>query len=341
LADRLRLIIVGFGVVGRAVGSLISKRQLAIERSVGVKFSVVAVVDGKGSVVDENGLDLASLVEIKLRTGSISQGGGEPNAVQVLRETPADVLVELTPGSADGEPGLSHLRTAITSGKDVVTANKMPLALDYKGLMSMADHHGQGIRYGACVGAGLPVFEFGDACAETERVIRIEGVLNATSNFILSEMESRGQDYTSAIESARKAGYAETDPRMDVEGTDSACKAVILANHFFGTDYALHDVKSEGGISGLSREVVETATSEGKRVRMLARVDPDPEVVLENLDPGDPLALRGASNAVRFTCELSGERTLMGHAAGGATTSTAVLRDLIATARVRAGETHS
>ena len=181
----MRLIIVGLGTVGGGLAELLSSRSQELKAR-GLGFKVVAAVDSKGAAVDEHGLDLALLISRKRKTEKV--GSGDRTALEIVRDVGADVVVELTPGTMDGEPALSHIRAALGSSKSVVTANKMPLALHYKGLMMAAKKLDVRLLYSACVGGGLPVLEFGRECAAAEPVDKIEGVLNATTNFVLSEM---------------------------------------------------------------------------------------------------------------------------------------------------------
>jgi homoserine dehydrogenase len=292
----------------------------------GLDFRVVAAVDSKGAAINSAGLDTTDLMAQKRKTGGIGDSG--KSATDVIREVDADAVVELTPGTVDGEPALSHINAALTSSKSVVTANKMPLALHYVELMQEAKRRGVKLLYSACVGGGLPVLEFGRDCATAEPVDRIEGVLNATTNFVLTKME-QGETYERALKEAQKLGYAETDPSFDVDGLDSACKIVILANHVMGTDFRFRDVKPLRGISRITPAKVQKARGRGRALRLVARAGKSVSVSAAEIARGSPLAARGRSHAVVFHCRYSGERTIMGIGAGGVTTSIGVLRDLI------------
>jgi homoserine dehydrogenase len=183
----------------------------------------------------------------------------------------------------------------------------------------------------ACVGGGLPVLEFGKECAKAEPVDRIQGVVNATTNYILSEME-KGVRYGEALKRAQGLGYAEPDPSFDVDGLDSACKIVILANHVMGTEFRLKDVKPLKGIRGVTQAVVDKAKRDGRALRLVATAARSPRVSPVEVGERSPLAAKGRSHAVVFHCRYSGERTIMGSGAGSVTTSLGVLRDLISLA---------
>ncbi len=333
MSREIRVVIVGLGTVGMSL----ARRILSERYTYGIR--VVAAIDSKSAAVDDGGLNLRRVLLRKKRTGAIGDGAERPEPLAVIKEADADVLVELTPTDpAHTEPSLSHISMALSTGKDVVTANKMPLALHYRRLLADAESRGRALMYSACVGGGLPVLDLGDLCAQADEVTAIDGVLNATSNFILSEMQERGVGFESALGEARRLGYAEADPGLDIDGVDSACKIVILADHVLGKGFTLDDVRPFEGIRGISRARMEKARRKGKRLRMIASADDGVSVKVEEVSEADPLCVRGTDNAVRFDCEFSGPRIIQGPAGGGDATSTAVLRDLLAIGRLRFGD---
>jgi homoserine dehydrogenase len=323
----LKVTLLGFGNIGMAVAQALADQAGGLGGR-GLKMELVAVVDSRSAAVDEKGLDPASLVAKKKSTGRVGEPG--KNALEVIRETESDVVLELTPANPkDGEPALSHMKEALRASRHVVTANKVPLALHYSDLAHEAGNRGIRILYGACVGAGLPVLEVGRICAEAEPIQGIDGVLNATSNFVLTKMEEDGLDYDSALSEAQRLGYAETNPTLDVNGFDAACKLVILVNHVLKEGLSLKDVNPVEGIEGITAEAVRKAAARGRTVRLVARMRLSPEVSVMEVDARGALSVKGASNSVVFYCKDSGERVIAGPAAGAVTTSHAVLRDLI------------
>ncbi len=329
MSREIRAIVFGLGTVGTAL-----VRRILSERY-GFDVKVVAVADSTSAAVDDRGLDLRRVLLRKRRTGKV---GSRAEPLAVISETDADVLVELTSANpVDAEPALSHISAALATGKDVVTANKMPLALHYRRLLADAKRRGLMLRYSACVGGGLPVMELGDLLAQGDEVTAIRGVLNATSNFILSEMGEWMVEFESALAEARRLGYAEADPGLDIDGVDAACKIVILANHVLGKSSTLGSVSPREGIRGMSQTRMEKARRKGMMLRMVASADDGVSVRVEEVPEADPLCVRGTDNAVRFDCKSSGQRIIQGPAGGGAATSTAVLRDLLAIGRLRLG----
>lgn len=334
MAREIRLFIVGFGTVGQALAEQLERRQEELKERVG-GVTVVAVADSRSSTTNQNGLDLKKLIKKKRRTGAVGVDG-TPGALELLDGTEADILVEVAPaGGTDGEPGLSRILRALKNGLNVVSSNKMPLAVAYGPLFRRAREKGLQIRHGACVGAGIPMIEFGKALAMSETVTRIDGVLNATSNYILTNMEREGLSMEKSLERAKRAGYAEADPSLDIDGVDAACKIVILGNDVLGRNFTLKDVKEMSGIREVSREQMEAAKRREKRIRMVATVDDTPRVGIAEVPENDPLAVEGPSHAVRFRCFPSGDRFTGGEGAGGQSTSLAVLRDIISVGKLR------
>lgn len=326
----MRLTLVGFGTVGQGLAQSLVEKGGLFERR-GLAFDLVAVADSRSSVVDVDGLDPASLIERKRSSGRV--GESQQTALELIREVDSDVVVEVTPGNPkDGEPALTHIKEALRLSRHVVSANKMPLALHFAELTGMAGP-GLALRYSACVGGGIPMLETGLACREAEEVIGIDGVLNATSNFILTKMQDEGYDYATALREAQNLGYAEADPTLDVDGFDASAKIVILADHLMGRDLTLTDVNPMRGLRDLTPQDMRRAKARGKAIRPLAVVGDRAEVGPKEVDPRSPLNVFGATNVAVFRCEDSGERVVAGSSGGGVATSRAVLRDLVAIAR--------
>lgn len=311
-------------MVGESLCEILGKKDFGID--------VVAIADSRSATVESKGLDLKRVILQKKKTGFVG-AGKSMDTRQVISDVDSDAVVELTPANPKtADPGLTHIRTAIATGHHVVTANKMPLALHFSELQAASRSRHVQLKYGACVGAGIPILEFGRSCAAVESVESIQGVLNATSNFILSEMENGGSNFQQALKQARGLGYAEADSRLDLNGIDAAAKIVILANHVLGTDFALDDVRPIQGISNLTTSRIKGAWKHGRRLRSLAICDKKLSVRLAEVPKDYSLCVYGAWSAVKFHCVDSGDRVVSGPAGGGLATSRAVLRDLVAVA---------
>jgi homoserine dehydrogenase len=325
----LRVTLLGFGTVGQGLARALAEKGRSLQER-GLHFDLVAVADSSSTAVDPDGLDPLALIEQKGSTGKVGEAG--MNTLDLIRDVDSDVLVEVTPGNPkDGEPALTHIREALRLSRHVVSANKMPLALHFVELTGIAKP-GVELRYTACVGGGIPMLETGMACRKAEDIVRIDGVLNATSNFILTKMQEEGSDYPAALAEAQNLGYAEADPSLDVDGFDAAAKLVILADHLMGRTLTLADVHPMRGIRDLTIEDVRRAASRGRTIRPVASVSSSAEVGPKEVDLRSPLNVFGATNVVVFRCEDSGERVVAGASGGGVATSRAVLRDLVAIA---------
>ena len=326
----MKVTLLGFGTVGQGLAEALTEKKDLLARR-GIDLDLVAVADSRTSVIDSDGLDPMILIERKRTTGAV--GDSDQPALKLLSDVESDIVVEVTPGNPmDGEPAMSHIKEALKRSMHVVSANKMPLALRFVELRDMAAKSGVMLRYSACVGGGMPVLETGLACREAEEIVGIDGVLNATSNFILTKMQDEGSDYAAALGEAQSLGYAEADPSLDVDGFDAAAKLVILANHVMGRGLSLRDVNPLRGIRDLTLADVKKAAAKGKMIRPLAQVATSAEVGPHEVDVRNPLNVFGATNVVVFRCEDSGERVIAGASGGGVATSRAVLRDLVAIA---------
>ena len=329
----MRVILVGFGVVGRSFAELVETEARKLDRDFGLRPRIVAVVDHLGAAVAENGLDVRKVLESKKKSGTM-EGLGEQysagrNALEVIKDVECEVVVESTPTELQrGEPGLSHVRAALKEGRHVICTNKGPLAIAMPALMELANHNNVLLKFSGTVGGGTPVLDFAKKCLEGSKIRSISGILNGTSNFILSKMASEGVTMQSALAEAQKLGYAEADPTYDVGGFDTACKLVITSNYVLGTSLSIKDVRIRG-ITEVSNKDVEQAKSKGSVIKLIGKVEKNARVQPQEIPSTHPLNVSGTFNAVSFDTVPAGEITLVGKGAGGMETASSVLRDLI------------
>ena len=311
----MKLAVLGAGAVGSSV----------IDLAGGYGHDVVAVADSRSAAVDADGLDPAAVRERKERDGVV--GGEDPDDALAADY---DVLVEATPTTlGDAQPGFEHCRVALERDRDVVLANKGPVAERFSDLRALeADSEGT-VRFEATVGGAIPalrtVEDYGPSKIEAVR-----GVLNGTANFILTRMATEGLGYEHVLAEAQDLGVAEADPTFDVDGTDAALKCVILANVLTDGDpeFCLEDASVEG-IRNVPGSALELATEEGRTVRLIGeatrdRVRVGPRLVPEN----GALAVSGTRNIVQLDTEHAGRINISGRGAGGPETATAVLADV-------------
>lgn len=329
--SELRIIVVGFGVVGQSFAKLLLSRSADLYSQHGIKPRIVACVDNKGSAVAPPGLDLKRLLDAKKFKGTVGayERGSKFDPLQVIENVDAEVVLECTPTNlADGEPGTSHVITAMKTGKHVISVNKGPLAVSFPSLIELANYNGVMFRFSGTVGGGTPILEFAKRCLKGDRITSFNGILNGTTNYILSKMEE-GLTYESALQDAAKKGYAEANPSLDVDGFDAAAKLVIMANWVMGMKVTMKDVKRTG-ITKVTVSDVKKAALRGNAIKLIAACNSRQlDVAPTEIAKTDPICVNGTLNAVTFSSEHSGQQTIIGRGAGGMETASAVLRDLI------------
>jgi len=334
-----RLALIGFGNVGQGLSQIISERGGLFKQAFNLDLQIVAVSDLiKGSLYDPGGLNPATLLEVVRSTGGLD-GVAAPergwDALRTIGETDADVVVELSyTDLKTGQPAINHLRRAIEAGKHVVTTNKGPIALRYPELKALADAHRVEIGVEGTVMSGTPTLRLGADFLAAAGIKRIQGIINGTTNYILTQMEA-GESYPAALAEAQASGYAEADPTGDVEGFDAAGKVVILANLLMGASLSMADV-DRTGITGLTPEDIRAARDEGERWKLIGKLEVVDGVVAASVRPtrlstAHPLAsVGGATNAITYTTDLLGDVTVIGPGAGRLETGYALISDLLA-----------
>jgi len=341
-----RIGLIGFGNVGQGFIRILVNKGSKLRERYGFEFKVVGIADPiKGSVFDPEGLDIVKVIELVDKYGNIKDypgGRKDIDSLYLCRSDSVDIVVEVTPTNVKtGEPGLTHIREALKNGKHVVTSNKGPIALAYPELKALADEKGVLLRFEGVVLSGTPAINLAlEALAGTD-ISRVRGIVNGTTNFILTKMEE-GMTYEDALKEAQRLGYAEADPTADVEGWDAAVKAVIIANVLMGGSITINDVEREG-ITKVTLDDVRKAKEEGCRIKLIAEVVKGDEGIKASVKPRkvpltDPLAnVMGAINALTFETDHLGPVTIVGPGAGRVETGQAILTDVLAIHRYAGG----
>ncbi|GAA2854052.1 homoserine dehydrogenase [Microbacterium arabinogalactanolyticum] len=319
---RLRVALLGAGAVGSQVASLLLK----------------------------HGDELADRAGARLELAGIAvRNPDAPRDVELPRElyttdpealiTSADIVIELMGGI---EPARSHILLGLGSGADVVTANKALLATHGPEVFEAADRVGASVYYEAAAAGAIPIIRPLRDSLAGDRVVRIMGIVNGTTNYILDRMDSEGADFADVLADAQRLGYAEADPTADVEGYDAAQKAAILASLAFHTAVPLDAVHREG-ITTITADMIEEAREAGFVIKLLAVCErlttEDGESISVRVYPAlvprsHPLAsVHGANNAVFVEAEAAGSLMFYGAGAGGMQTASAVLGDVVSAAR--------
>jgi homoserine dehydrogenase len=317
----------------------------------GVVGSQVArlLVEDSGDFAARSGAKL-TLKKVAVRDGKLTRPNVPAELItsdsdSVVRDPAIDIVIEVMGGL---EPARTLLLTAIDQGKSIITANKALLASHGAELFEAAAKKGVDLYYEAAVGGAIPILRPLRESLVGDHIHRVMGIVNGTTNYILTKMDEEGSEFAVALTEAQKLGFAEADPSADVEGGDAAAKAAILAGLAFHCRVTISDVSVEG-ITKISSRDVEVARDIDHVIKLLAIAEIDdagevsvrvhPTLVSRN----HPLAsVRNAFNAVFVEAESAGELMFYGRGAGGAPTASAILGDLIAIARnkVRGGEGH-
>lgn len=333
-----KLALIGFGTVGQGLAKIISNKKAELE-ALGMNVQIVAISDPiKGSIYDPNGLD-AKLLLKTVQNGKTLDTLSAPytgwSTLYTIEKADIDTVVELAyTDLKTGEPALTHMETALKRGLNVITTNKGPIALHYDKLMKLAKENNAHLRIEGTVMSGTPTLLFGSEHLIASGITKIEGILNGTTNYIITRM-MEGKSYSEALHEAQELGYAEADPVGDVEGYDAAAKVVILANLLMKQSLKLQDVSREG-ISKLTPEDIKKAKEENECVKLIGRIECSPNGCAAEVRPmripiSHPLAsVQGATNAITYTTDILGEVTLIGPGAGRMETGYAIIADLMA-----------
>ncbi len=332
----MKIAIIGFGNVGRAFAELLQERQDWLRVNYNEQLRVVGLSDRSGVIVNNDGLDTASLMQLKQSGRSLESAGAQPatpaEAVRLFAEAGAQAVIETLPSGLKtaGEPAITFVTAALNRGLHVITANKAVLLFAGPRLEQLAADKGVRLAHSGATCAALPTLSFARRELIGAQITAIRGILNGTTNYILTRMNEDGLSFDAALAEAQGKGIAEPDPRYDTEGHDSAAKLVILANTLMKAEATPDDV-SRSGIDALPQPLLEEAQARKGAIKLIASARlSDGRVELsvrpQLVPPTDSLfAVRGSNKAVEFETDLYG--TLL--VAGGASSRTAVAATLL------------
>lgn len=319
MADKIKVALLGAGNVGSQAARILVEDNAVLEKRIGAPIELIGI-----AVRD---------------TQATRHWNADPSLYTTDAEAlidAADVVIELTGGI---EPARTRILRALNVGKSVVSGNKALLAKHGVELQTAADASGAQLSYEAAVAGAIPILRPLRDSLAGDRVTRVLGIMNGTTNYILDQMDTTGASFSDALADAQKLGYAEADPTADVEGLDAASKAAIVASLAFHSDFTIDDVHTEG-ITAITADDVAAADADGYVIKLLAICEREGEDgvnirVNPTLIPRQhPLAgVHGAFNAVFVEAENAGELMFYGPGAGGAPTASAVLGDFVSLAR--------
>ncbi|MBY5754736.1 homoserine dehydrogenase [Rhizobium johnstonii] len=330
----VRVAIAGFGGVGRATACLLLSRRARYRQVYGVDIRLVAACGSRAGLSDDRGLGEDQL-------GALEDGLSGPAFIEA---SGADLLIEAGPSDfRTGGPGLGYIRSALSAGRDTIVVSKGALVHSGIELRQLARRSGALLKLSGAAAAALPTIDLVDHSLKGCTVLKVEGILNATTNYLLDAMMTRGIGFDAALREAQLGGFAETDPRNDTEGWDTACKLLILANFGLDADLTMNDLTVEG-IQSVSGERIEAWRREGlvpKLVGSLTRADGtfSAAVGIKAYPLSDPFAnIRGKDKAIRIVTDAMGETIAIGSGKEPLATAAAALKDLehVLTARAAA-----
>jgi len=319
VAEKIKVALLGAGNVGSQAARILVEDNAVLEKRIGAPVELIGI-----AVRDTN---------------ASRHWNADPSLYTTDAESlidSADVVIELTGGI---EPARTRILRALKAGKSVVSGNKALLAKHGVELQAAADESGAQLSYEAAVAGAIPILRPLRDSLAGDRVTRVLGIMNGTTNYILDQMDTTGASFADALAEAQKLGYAEADPTADVEGHDAASKAAIVASLAFHSTFTIDDVHTEG-ITSITADDVAAADADGYVIKLLAICEREGENganirVNPTLIPRQhPLAgVHGAFNAVFVEAENAGELMFYGPGAGGAPTASAVLGDFVSLAR--------
>ncbi len=338
------LAFIGFGNVAQGLTQILRDQGENYAKKNGIRFLICAITDPlKGNAFDPNGIAPESLLAAAQNPDGLrSLPGKQPDwdALEMIASSPTDVVVEMSYTNLQtGEPATSYIAEALRRRKHVVTTNKGPIALHFDELATLARIHGVEIGVEGTVMSGTPVLHVGQELLKQAGIQRIQGILNGTTNYILTRMEA-GSSYAEALAEAQALGYAEADPSGDVEGFDAAAKVAILARLVMGVNVPFQSVERTG-ISQITQKDITEAQAEGQHWKLVGTLEKVNGVLRacvqpERLPDHHPLArVSGATNALVYTTDYLNDVTIIGPGAGRMQTGYAVLQDLFCIYRAK------
>ena len=272
MVQQVSLCIAGFGNAARAFCHMLLQQRQQLLNDYDTEIRITGIAGrSKGSLLDSAGINLVRALEDMATTGAFSQDNPQfttHDTFQIIEASQADVLLELTNLSIyDGQPAIKHIKTALATGMHVITANKGPIAWDYRRLKAFADEAGRLLLHETVVMDGAPVFNLVNETLPGCQVLSFKGILNSTTNFILEELE-KGHSYDEALVEAQRRGFAEADPSLDVEGWDAAAKTSVLLNTLMKAQVTPPDIQRTG-IAHITTEEIKKAQDQGFKIKLL------------------------------------------------------------------------
>lgn len=334
----VRIALLGFGNVGRALAQLLLRKADTLAQDYGVTFSVTGIAtNSRGIAINPDGLDLAAAlarVEAGEKLDALHVGSPVEDSLSFVTVCPADLVMEATwLNPQTGQPATDYVRNALAGGRHVVTANKGPVAFALRELQALAAEKDRGFFFESTVMDGAPVLGIGREALLATTVYRVRGILNSTTNYVLTCLEQR-ITFEEAVRQAQEIGVAEADPSTDLEGWDSAVKTVVVANVLMGADLRPADV-DRTGITAVTSEEAQAALADDARIKLICEVVREGDTVRASVRPervplSDPLSqVSQTSSAVTIETDTLHQLTVFEGDTDPTTTAYGMLVDML------------
>jgi homoserine dehydrogenase len=332
-----KLALLGFGNVGRALVQLLESKREELKSRYDIAFTITGLATGQhGRLIKSQGIDLTTSLDL-LRSGrSLDMLSDIPvsDSFEFIRKCGADLLFENTPvNHQDGQPAVDHCRTALELGMHVSTANKGTVVHAYNELITLAKSKGRKFYHEATVMDGAPIFSLFRTALPAAQLQAFKGVLNSTTNLILTRMES-GESFDDAVKYAQKIGLAESDPSADVDGWDAAIKVAALVTALMGIPFTPQQVQREG-IRDITPAMIAKAKTDGVRYKLVCSAEKSGQgikaLVAPELVPAtSPLySIEGSTSLIEFNTDVLGNLSIVETDPGPATTAYGLLADFV------------
>jgi homoserine dehydrogenase len=332
------LALIGFGNVGRSFARLLLRKETELKDQYGLSFAITTIATGQhGAALDRQGLDIEKALKAVENGQSLNTLSAQPaptELLELIRTCGADVLFENSPVNYQtGQPALDHLRTALECGMYAITANKGPVVHGYRSLTELARSKGRKFFFESTVMDGAPIFSLFRSTLPAARLLSFRGVLNSTTNLILTRMEN-GESFEAAVRYAQKVGVAETDPSGDIDGWDASVKVAALATVLMDTPLKPADVDRQG-IRQITAEDIARAKAAGKRWKLVCSARRTEQGIQAKVAPelvgmDSPMfSVEGTTSIVQFETDVLGLLSVVESNPGPDTTAYGLLADFI------------
>ncbi|HDR3490608.1 homoserine dehydrogenase [Bacillus wiedmannii] len=333
---KIQVVLSGYGTVGREFIKLLNEKYSYIYETYGIRLVVSGVLGRNIAIYNGDGLSLHDLLKYGSGSAAMEKYIEYHPKERATNGINGTVLVESTVTNLkDGNPGKQYIKQAIEKHMDIVAISKGALVTNWKEINEAARIENVRIRYSGATAAALPTLDIGQFSLAGCHIEKIEGILNGTTNYILSKMNEEDITFEEALKEAQSKGIAETNPILDVSGSDSACKLLLLTNSLMGTENMLTDIHIKG-IEHVTKQQIRNAKEQNKYIKLIASAykDKDGKVALHvepyEIDKDHPLAkVNGTEKGITFFTDTMGQVTTIGGASNPRGAAAAALKDLI------------